>query len=309
VLDPADLRRRLADLEIWMRSRVPASGWRRHALVVGILAALGVAAVVAVRNLPEGTSVRWAPVVALAVATSATLVLNALEHAATARLAGGRERFVAALRVSVYGNIANLLPVPGSVVVRVQALRNRGHRGTVALAATAAVGVCWIAVSFALAAPLLLGSQTWLGAGLLAGAASGMVLCVAWGRRLPAARPGPLWVRVVLIEAAKVGVQAFRLHLALVAVGVDPSIGQSFALGISVSVSSATAFLPAGLGVREAIATALGAMVGLPAAVGLLATLVDRAVGLAMALPLSIVVLVLPDRGRPAPPVPVDGLR
>jgi uncharacterized membrane protein YbhN (UPF0104 family) len=306
VPDPADLRRRLADLEVWIRGRVPAAGWQRHLLIGGVLVALGVAAAIAVQNLPEGTTLRVAPVLALAAATTATLVLNALEHAATARLAGGRERFFAALRVSVYGNIANLLPLPGSVFVRVQALRNRGHRGTVALGATAAVGVCWIAVSFGLAGPLLVTVRPMLGSALLLGAVAGGVLCVAWGRRLPAERPGPLWVEVVLIEAAKVAVQAFRLHLALVAVGASPTLGQSFALGISVSLSSATAFLPAGLGVREVMGSALSAMVGIPAAIGLLATLVDRAVGLAMALPLSAVVLLLPQRADAAPPVSVD---
>ena len=304
--DTADWRRRLADTEVWIRRRVPAAGWRRHALVAVVLVVLGLAAAIAVQSLPDGTTLELAPLLALAVATTLTLLLNAVEHAATARVAGGREQFLAALRVSVYGNIANLLPLPGSVVVRVQALRNRGHRGTVALGATAAVGVCWIAVSFALAGPLLVASRPLLGVGLVVGALAGGVLCAAWTRRLPGERSVSLWVEIVLIEVAKVVVQAFRLHLALVALGAAPTVGQSFALGISVSVSSAIAFLPAGLGVREGIATAMGALVGLSAATSLLATLVDRAVGLIMALPLSAIVLLLPDKSGTAPPVPVD---
>jgi hypothetical protein len=303
-LDPDRLRARLSAFEIRIRGLVPQRGWVRHVIIGTTLVVLGGAAVIAVDNLPEGTSIRVAPIVALALATTATLLLNALEHAATARLAGGREALLAALRVSVYGNVANLLPVPGSVVVRVQALRNRGHRGTVALAATAAVGVCWIAVSFAAGGALLLTTRPLLGTALLVAATAGFAICIAWGRRLPAERPAPIWVEVVAIEAAKVAVQAFRLHLALLALGVSPSLGQSFAIGISVSVSSATAFLPAGLGVREAVATALSAMVGLSAAVGLLATLVDRAVGLLMAIPLSTLVLLLPDRGTSHGPLP-----
>jgi uncharacterized membrane protein YbhN (UPF0104 family) len=306
VLDRDAMRQHLARFEHGIRSRIPESRRWRRVLVGSTLVALAAAAVMAVQNLPPGTNVRIGPLVVLAGATAATLVLNALEHAATARLAGGRERFLAAMRVSVYGNIANLLPLPGSVLVRVQALRNRGHRGTVALGATAAVGVCWISVSFVLAGGLLVGARPLLGAGLLAGAAAGGVVCVVWGRRLPARRPAPIWFEVVLIEAAKVAVQAFRLHLALVALGASPTLSQSFALGIAVSVSSATAFLPAGLGVREAIATGLGALVGLPAAVALLATVVDRAVGLVMALPLSAAVLLVPDRSEPREAVPVD---
>lgn len=279
----------------------------RRLVVTATVAILAGAAYLAVENLPEGTEISIGPLVVLALATSATLVLNAFEHAATARLAGGRETLLAALKVSVYGNVANLLPVPGSVVVRVQALRRRGHAGRVALSATAAVGVCWIAVSIALGGVLLVASRPLLGGLLLASAAAGFVVVVLWGRRLPADHVTPIWIQVVLIEVAKVAVQALRMHLALLAVGASPSVGQSAAIGISVSVSSATAFLPAGLGVREAIATGLGALVGLPAAIGLLATLVDRAAGLVMAIPLSTIVLMIPDTSTPAD-VDVDGL-
>lgn len=306
VLDPALLRRRLGALEAWAARVAPPGSWVRRLVIGATIAILGGAAVLAVRNLPEGTDVSIGPLVVLAVATSATLLLNALEYAATARLAGGRETLLAALKVSVYGNVANLLPVPGSVVVRVQALRRRGHAGRVALSATAAVGVCWIAVSIALGGALLVGARPLLGTALLGTAAVGFVASVLWGRRLPAEHAAPIWAEVVLVEVGKVAVQALRMHLALLAVGASPSLGQSAAIGISVSVSSATAFLPAGLGVREVIATGLGALVGLPAAVGLLATLVDRAAGLVMAIPLSAVVLMIPG-GTPAD-IDVDDL-
>jgi uncharacterized membrane protein YbhN (UPF0104 family) len=301
------LRRRLGAMEAWAARIAPPGSWVRRLVITATVVILGGAAWLAVRNLPEGTEVSIGPVVVLAVATSATLLLNAMEHAATARLAGGRETLLAALKVSVYGNVANLLPVPGSVVVRVQALRRRGHAGRVALSATAAVGVCWISVSILLGGVLLLAARPLLGSLLVASALAGVVVCVLWGRKLPAEHAAPIWVQVVLIEAGKVAVQALRMHLALLAVGASPSVGQSAAIGISVSVSSATAFLPAGLGVREAIATGLGALVGLPAAVGLLATLVDRAAGLVMAIPLSAIVLMVPDNGHPMD-LDVDGL-
>jgi uncharacterized membrane protein YbhN (UPF0104 family) len=301
------LRRRLGAMEAWAARIAPPGSWVRRLVITATVVILGGAAWLAVRNLPEGTEVSIGPVVVLAVATSATLLLNAMEHAATARLAGGRETLLAALKVSVYGNVANLLPVPGSVVVRVQALRRRGHAGRVALSATAAVGVCWISVSILLGGVLLLTARPLLGSLLVASATAGVVVCVLWGRKLPAEHPAPIWVQVVLIEAGKVAVQALRMHLALLAVGASPSVGQSAAIGISVSVSSATAFLPAGLGVREAIATGLGALVGLPAAVGLLATLVDRAAGLVMAIPLSAIVLMIPDSSHPVD-LDVDGL-
>jgi uncharacterized membrane protein YbhN (UPF0104 family) len=296
VPDIDQLRHRATRLEAWIRSRVPTSTAARRVVIGGVLAVLAGAAYLAVESLPDGTSIRVVPLVALAVVTPIMLVLNAFEYAAAAALAGRREGLLPALRVSIYSSTANLLPVPGSVVVRVQALRNRGHRGTVALGATASVGVCWMAVSFAAAGALLVVNRPVLGGLLLAGAAVGFVICIAWGRRLPATRPGPLWVEVAVIAIAKVGAQALRLHLALLALGTSPSVSQSFGIAVSVSVGSAAAFLPAGLGVREGVGSALSAMVGLSAGVGLLAVLIDRAAGLIVAVPLAAVVLLAPER-------------
>ena len=60
----------------------------------------------------------------------------------------------------------------------------------------------------------------------------------------------------------------------------DVSFDQATALVIAAVSAAAIGFLPAGLGAREAIAAILSPIVGIPAAVGLVITAVDRVINL-----------------------------
>jgi uncharacterized membrane protein YbhN (UPF0104 family) len=71
-----------------------------------------------------------------------------------------------------------------------------------------------------------------------------------------------------------------RLFLVAAALRFDVSFGQAAALMIAAVSAAAVGFLPSGLGVREGIAAILSPIVGLPAAVGLVITAVERVVGL-----------------------------
>jgi uncharacterized membrane protein YbhN (UPF0104 family) len=71
-----------------------------------------------------------------------------------------------------------------------------------------------------------------------------------------------------------------RLLLTLWGLGYSASVTQGVALSLAGSLGSAVGFLPAGLGVRELLAAGIGPIVGLPAAVSLVATAVDRVLGL-----------------------------
>jgi uncharacterized membrane protein YbhN (UPF0104 family) len=85
---------------------------------------------------------------------------------------------------------------------------------------------------------------------------------------------------VALVEVVAVLVAAGRLQLALWGLGYSPDAAQSLALSLAGSLGSVVGFLPAGLGVREVLAAGIGPVVGLPAAVSLVATAVDRVLGL-----------------------------
>ena len=92
--------------------------------------------------------IRWVPmVIAALVGVPLTLVANTFEYLLSARMLHHRMRFVPALQLTTMSTAANLLPIPGAFLVRVQGLRTMGSRYGRALASTAVVGLVWIGVS------------------------------------------------------------------------------------------------------------------------------------------------------------------
>jgi uncharacterized membrane protein YbhN (UPF0104 family) len=284
------------------RAAVAGVGERRLLLVAVVL--FVVASAVGVANLPPvETTVRW-PVLLLLplVGVPATVATNAWEYRLTARLLGHRVPPADAARVSVLSTAANLLPIPGAVLVRSRALRQRGAGIGSALAVTTAIGVAWVGVNAVLAGGLQvatgeppLGAAA-IAAGLLVLGAAGLFAVrtrgVTLGRRDVAT--------VLLVEVVAVLVAASRLQLALWGLGYSPGADQSLGLSLAGSLGSAVGFLPAGLGLREVLAAGIGPVVGLPAAVSLVATAVDRVLGLVVLAGIT-AVLVATGSGTPRP--------
>jgi uncharacterized membrane protein YbhN (UPF0104 family) len=275
-------------------------GERRLLLVAVVL--FVVASAVGAANLPPvETSIRW-PVLLLLplVGVPATVATNAWEYGVTARLLGHRVSRADAARVSVLSTAANLLPIPGAVLVRSRALRQRGTGIGAALSLTTAMGVAWVGVTAVLAGALQLvvGEPTLGGvvviAGLVVLVLAGLLALRTRGVVLRRADVGT----VLLVEVVAVLVAAARLQLALWGLGYSPDVAQSLALSLAGSLGSAVGFLPAGLGVREVLAAGIGPIVGLPAAVSLVATAVDRLLGLVALAGIS-AVLVATGAGAP----------
>jgi uncharacterized membrane protein YbhN (UPF0104 family) len=279
---------------------VAGVGERRLLLVAVVL--FVVASAVGLANLPPvETSVRW-PVLLLLplIGVPATVATNAWEYRVTARLLGHRIPAPDAARVSVLSTAANLLPIPGAVLVRSRALHQRGTGMGSALSVTTAMGVAWVGVTAVLAGALqLVMGKPPLGAAVLIG---GLVVLALAG--LLAARTRGVVLRradigtVLLVEVVAVLVAASRLQLALWGLGYSPGVDQSLSLSLAGSLGSAVGFLPAGLGVREVLAAGIGPIVGLPAAVSLVATAVDRVLGLVVLAGIT-AVLVVTGAGTP----------
>jgi uncharacterized membrane protein YbhN (UPF0104 family) len=264
------------------RAAVAGVGERRLLLIAVVL--FLVASAVGAANLPPvETSIRW-PVLLLLplIGVPATVATNAWEYSVTARLLGHRIPPPDAARVSVLSTAANLLPIPGAVLVRSRALNQRGTGMGSALSITTAIGIAWVGVTAVLAGGLqLFVGEPALGAAVLAG---GLVVLVLSGLLAARTRGVTLHRRdigtVLAVEVVAVLVAATRLQLVLWGLGYSPGVDQSLALSLAGSLGSAVGFLPAGLGVREVLAAGIGPIVGLPAAVSLVATAVDRVLGL-----------------------------
>jgi uncharacterized membrane protein YbhN (UPF0104 family) len=258
---------------------------RRALVAVAAVVFVG-ATVLAWRALPPTESpLSWPPiVVAGLLGVPALIVLTSIEYVLSVRAVDGQVSLMGAVRLNIVASAANLLPVPGSIMVRIQGLRNSGASYRAATASTAVVGIVWMSLSL-LAAGLLQVAVSRPGIGGLAVAAGVVLALLAWtmARLQPGVEYTPaLTAQVVAVEVARVAVLAVRFHLLLVALGTDPVLAQSMALTIAVVVSTAVALLPGGLGLRELSAAAIGPLVGLPASVSLLAVALDRLLSLAV---------------------------
>ncbi len=239
--------------------------------------------ILAFENLPHiDKPVRWELIlVAGLVCVPLITALNALEYRVMAHFAGHHPPVLEILQVSIKGSAANLLPVPGAVVVRLANLRKAGVRVTRGLNLTAIIGLTWVGAACAVGGVAEMWSHT---AFAIAALAIGVVLLViALTLLMRIVEPGHRLAgaaELIAIETAFVLMQAFRLFLVASALRFNASFAQATTLVIAVVSAAAIGFLPAGLGAREGIAAVLSPIVGLAAAVGLVITAVDRVVNL-----------------------------
>jgi len=235
-------------------------------------------------------ALRW-PLLVLAavVGVPVTLALNGIEYRLSGVMLGHAVPLWPAMRIAVLSSAANLLPVPGAVIVRTQALRRLGSSLGRATASALAIGGLWAGTTVALAgvARLAAGSAA-AGGALLAAGVIGIGIGYALVRRLHGADGSAgLTATVVALEAVFVVVAALRLLWVIEGLGFDASLGQAVVLSLSGVVASVVAVFPGGLGIREAVAGGLAPLIGLPASVALAAAAVDRLIGVLVLAPIA----------------------
>jgi len=289
--------------ELAKRTRAAARSPKFERPLLVLAAALFVGGfVIAVRTVPDAeVDVRWPLLLAAGlVGVPLTIAANAAEYAATGEVVGHRVPRWSALRIAVLSSAANLLPVPGAVLVRARALNQLGTPYRQAFTATAVVGVAWMGATGVLAGVLLAAGGEGRAGAIFFVAGAVLVAAVARGR------PAPLVFRILTVEAATVAVGGLRYYLVLRGLGFDVDPGQAVALTVGAVVASAIGIFPGGLGLRELVAAGISPLVDLPAAVGLLAVAVDRLIGLPLLAALSLAFATRwadPESG-PEPPGP-----
>jgi hypothetical protein len=313
-LDPSQETGRLA--RIYAATRRPPSPRVQRVLLVVAAIVFVVGGCYALKTLDVSLDdVNWIPLtLAAVVGVPLTLLSNTFEYILSGRILHHRMRFLPAFQVATLSAAANLLPIPGAFLVRVQGLRTMGSVYSRALASTAIIGIAWIGVSAVLAGILLAVSEKWLAAAALT--ALGVPLLISgymWLRRaVPAGRErGRLAVLIVAVELFAVAASAARLVLILIGLGVDASIDQTLVLAVSSSLAAAAGIMPGGFGLRELIAAALAPLVGLPAAAGFAATTINRVMGIVVQAPITAALALFTPRQLPderVEPVEADEL-
>ena len=250
--------------------------------------------------------VRWQPLlIAGLVGVPLTLLANTLEYVVSARVLRHRVPLLPAARLTALSTAANLLPIPGAFLVRIQGLRSLGSGYGKAFGSTAVVGVVWIAVSALVAGALLALSNDWIAAAVLCAAGLPMiVLAHVWLRRAVTDRTERrnITVLLVAVELFAVAANAGRLVLILMGLGIEATFGQALVLAVSSSLAAAAGILPGGFGLRELIAGIIAPLIGLPASAGFAVTAISRILGILVLSPITAALAV----GVPKPPSAPD---
>ena len=217
--------------------------------------------------------------------------VTAWEFQTSAAAMGHRVGLWAALRVTMIATALNYLPGHGGALWRVQQLRRMGSGYGRATTITVTLALVWLGLTAVAAGGLLVGHDravaawgfTGLGiAGLLA---AGVLL----RRHHPGRRAATRWgARIVVVETCSIAVSVGRLFLVLHALGHQSGITPAVVLALAAILASATGILRGGLGLRELLAGTFAPLVGLPVALGFLASAVDGLVGTFALVPLAL---------------------
>jgi uncharacterized membrane protein YbhN (UPF0104 family) len=291
-----ELAKRLSDF--------PPESWRTPLLLIAAGVFLIGGAFAVMRSDITWSELRWTALVAAAViGVPATLMVNALEFQLSARAIGSRVGLLDASRIAVTASAANLLPIPGGALVRIQALRQSGHAYRHAVSATLAIGVAWVAVAF-LGAGLVVTARS-PGPGVILTAIGAALLLATLALARVAFVPGRrarLVIAVLGVEILSVVVGAARLHLILIAVGADLGWATPMLLTLATVVSAAIGIAPSGLGLREALGGLLAPIGGATASLGFSASAIDRVISLFVIGPIAVGLAFAGRRRRASPP-------
>ena len=253
------------------------------------------------------TTLDWRPIaLVLLLPIPLVLLLSVLEYIAMGRLLGKRLAFGHALEVTIVGAAANMLPLPGSVLVRMAGLKLAGAGLGDGALLSLLVFLVWLgsAASYSGAWVAVLGSA-WTGAALgIAGLAT-LLVAVSWARRF---RNGDgLMTVIAVMRLGVVVLEALRIYLCFRALGFDASFAQSSGLTVTTVLGSIVSVVPAGLGIREIVAAAFSPVLGLAMSAGFLATVLNRLLAMFLVVPLAALLVVrshgrlralLPQRGQ-----------
>jgi hypothetical protein len=292
---------RVADQK--MRHR-PSPRAERILLVVALVAFV-VMGVLAIANFPDvGSGVRWEILVPVGlVGMAMNLVFNALEFDVTARFVGHRVPATRALRVTILGSAANLLPLPGGALVRTQALAAQGARYRHTITTAAVIGLMSIGAQLTLVGLANIAEASagvlilLIASGIIVIAVSVAVLRTAADTR----RATRFGFAMLAVEVAYAVVATVRLWLIFEGLGIDVSLPATFAISGVGSVATAIGFFPGALGVKELLTGLVGPLVGVPVAVGVTGAVVSRLFGFVVLAVASSILLIHDAVHRPPP--------
>ena len=193
-----------------------------------------------------------------------------IEYRLLASLSGCSVTFLTASRVSLSGSLANLLPVPGSLAVRIAHLRARGASAAQITRSTLAVATVSLGAAATVVVPFFSGPLR-----LMCGCAAVFLMGCSWilTRHQRLSTFGSL----VALQFVLLATDAVRIALVAAVLRIDLSPTGAVIMTLAPVLSTAIGVAPAGLGLREGFSAALSSVAGLGASSAVMLSVIDTA--------------------------------
>lgn len=183
--------------------------------------------------------------------------------------------FAESLRVASAATIANLLPIPGALFVRISSLKKKGIPIKRATAVTAAVSLVVLSMSLTISGFILVGISHLYGAvALMLGLAVGILSLYILSHNVDESIK-VLWKLCLLAMYISL-ISGMNLFFIMMALGRHISLSSAVVISASGVLASALGIFPGGLGARELIAGGLSLIFGFDAGIIVTAVLITR---------------------------------
>lgn len=257
---------------------------RNTAFVLAVLFFL-VSLVFAIRAFPAsiGDLRPWPMVLVMVAGVPAMLLLNSAEYWLSAVFNNKRPSLRDSVEITIIARAANMLPLPGGTIARVAALKSLGVSVKDGIGINLLLAFLWLSLS-------LIYSSIWMWSivrnpyaiyflGL------GIFILLPTAIYLYHRSKDPKFIfLVVTTKTLSLIVDSAKIYLCFQALAISATFAQASSLAVSGVLGSAVSIVPAGLGVREAVASLLASMVGLSLSSGFLAVALNRILSMSVIL-------------------------
>ncbi len=230
---------------------------RYRPLMAGLASLLFAAgALFSIRELGvHWNAIRIAPLVVLAIFVAPSSgIYGAAGLLILARSVRIRMPLAQSFRAAIYATVAEMLPLPGGMIVRTGALFRGGATLIMSSSLVLFTGLLWLGISMASAGFALLLSGHHLADPLLLSGIGISVPILAWLWRNASAAIA-FWTAIHRL--AGLMLMAARLQLAFAVLGATISLNETLPFVFASVLGSAVAIAPAGLGISESLAALL----------------------------------------------------
>ena len=228
---------------------------------------------------PANIEPRFLALVALTL-IPAGMVVAAINLQLMGRVVGTQIGFRTALTATVYGRIAEVLPLPGAAMVRGATLMHSGAK----MGETVTIMVWSSLLSLAMvglvaSAPLIM-AMPMMGWGLAAASALVSLVSCIWLRSHSSVG---LVCTMLAIRVVNIALSVLRFWACFAAIGFALPLVTSALFVIAGSVTTYIGIVPGGLGISESLSAGLALLIKVEASAAFLAAAVNRLLGLSMA--------------------------